>query len=248
MSDRLSHLDKLRNRFPAWLRAPNVLVLMVTLVMVLGFLGFAAIALEVREGEHQGIEESVISRLRDPAAPADPRGPEWLIETVRDLSALGGAGVIIFVCLSASGYFALKHRYGALCFLSLATLGGWGLNTALKHFFMRQRPDVVTHLTHVDSWSFPSGHAMVSAIVYLTLGALLAQQTNQMRGKLFILAIAVVMTILVGLSRIYLGVHYPSDVVAGWIAGLAWMCLCWVAARLLSPQAKPSGSGRRQSP
>ncbi|MBM3856033.1 MAG: phosphatase PAP2 family protein, partial [Verrucomicrobia bacterium] len=112
-------------------------------------------------------------------------------------------------------------------------LSGLVLSTMLKYFFGRPRPDVVPHLSPAALASFPSGHSMLSAIVYLALGTLLARLVSEMRLKLYILGMALTLTFLVGASRIYAGVHYPSDVLAGWTAGLVWAVLCWLAARYL---------------
>ncbi|TIO49667.1 MAG: phosphatase PAP2 family protein, partial [Mesorhizobium sp.] len=97
----------------------------------------------------------------------------------------------------------------------------------------RPRPDLVSHLVNETSLSFPSGHAMLSAVTYLTLGSLAARFLPNRRTKIFVLGLAVLTTVLVGTSRVYLGVHWPSDVLAGWCAGFAWAMLCWLAARLL---------------
>jgi undecaprenyl-diphosphatase len=150
-----------------------------------------------------------------------------------DISALGGYAVLTLMILSVVGYLMLARRFHALVLVLAATLGGWGLSTALKDLFGRPRPSIVPHLTHVGSASFPSGHAMLSAIIYLTLGALLARLVARRSLKLYFILVAVIVSLLVGSTRIYLGVHYPSDVLAGWAAGLVWAVACWLAARYL---------------
>jgi undecaprenyl-diphosphatase len=107
------------------------------------------------------------------------------------------------------------------------------LSTLLKDVFDRPRPSVVPHLSYVATSSFPSGHSLMAAVVYLTLGSLLARLVQSARLKLYFLSVAVVLACLVGMSRVYLGVHYPTDVLAGWAAGLAWAVLCWLLARYL---------------
>jgi undecaprenyl-diphosphatase len=106
-------------------------------------------------------------------------------------------------------------------------LGGTALNSLLKLVFARPRPDLVTPLTQVLTLSFPSGHAALSAIGYLTLGALLAQAQASRAIRIYFIVVAVALTLLVGVSRVYLGVHYPTDVLAGWCIGLAWAAICW---------------------
>jgi undecaprenyl-diphosphatase len=107
------------------------------------------------------------------------------------------------------------------------------LSFALKHLFGRERPDIILHMVMVHTPSFPSGHAMLSAVIYLTLGALLAQVVQRRASRIYFLTVAMVLTFLIGLSRIYLGVHYPTDVLAGWAVGLAWALFCWLVARQL---------------
>ncbi len=123
--------------------------------------------------------------------------------------------------------------YGAMVFLIIAVVGGLVVSTILKMSFNRPRPDIVPHLSAVYTSSFPSGHSMLAATVYLTLGALLARFVPERRFKAYFLIVALILTGLVGVSRVFMGVHYPTDVLAGWVAGLTWAILCWVVARIL---------------
>ena len=117
-------------------------------------------------------------------------------------------------------------------FVALATISGAVLSSLLKLGFDHPRPDLIPHLTHVYSASFPSGHAMVSAVAYLTLGSLLTRVVSGIWPKIFVMAVAVLLTGLIGLSRLYLGVHWPSDVLAGWAAGAAWALMWWAIANI----------------
>ena len=117
--------------------------------------------------------------------------------------------------------------------LIVATLGALGLSTLLKNTIDRERPDLVPHHTRVYTASFPSGHSMLAASTFLTMGALLARVQRRKRMKAYILLVAITATLLVGLSRVYLGVHWPTDVLAGWTAGAAWALSCWLLARWL---------------
>ncbi|MCP3101030.1 phosphatase PAP2 family protein [Myxococcus sp. K15C18031901] len=205
------------------------------LLLLLGVccLGFIALSDEVTEGETQDFDERVLRALRSPDDPSTPRGPRWLRVAAQDVTALGGAPVLVLMTVCVCGFLLLARRYRTLMLVLAATVGGTLLNGLLKRFFARPRPSVVPHLTEVMTTSFPSGHAMLSATVYLTLGALLAQLTERRRLKAYLLAVSLLLSCLVGLSRVYLGVHYPTDVLGGWVAGLAWALVTALVARAL---------------
>jgi undecaprenyl-diphosphatase len=107
------------------------------------------------------------------------------------------------------------------------------VTTVLKNWFDRPRPTVVPHLSIVSTSSFPSGHSTLAATIYLTLGALLGRFVRERRLRAYFLIVALVLSLLVGVSRVYMGVHYPTDVFAGWTAGLAWALICRLVARAL---------------
>jgi undecaprenyl-diphosphatase len=194
---------------------------------------FLEIADEVVEGDAQRLDEWVVRSLRHPGSPSDPLGPSWLGEVVRDITALGGITILVLVIGAVTGYLWIRKAYRSMWLVLGASLGGLLLSTLLKGFFQRPRPAALPHLTHVMLSSFPSGHAMNSAVVYLTLGLLLARISDLARMRLYCVAVALIMTLLVGLSRVYLGAHYPSDILAGWTAGATWAGLCWLVARRL---------------
>jgi len=216
-----------------WFRQWDLIVLTAALVAALGIWAFIGIADAVREGETQSFDERILKALRDPTDPSKPLGPAWLGEVGRDLTALGGVAVVSLVTASVVGFLLITRHYGAMLLLLSATLGGLLLSTLLKHSFDRPRPQVVPHLSYVNTSSFPSGHSMLSAVVYLTLGSLLARLVQRRVLKLYFVGVALVLTGLTGLSRVYMGVHYPTDVLAGWSAGLVWALVCWLAARWL---------------
>ena len=164
---------------------------------------------------------------------SDPIGPRWLEETMRDITGLGSVFTITFVTLSAVAYLATTRRHRIAVFVLGAIGGGLLVSTVLKMFYHRPRPDLVPHGMDVFTASFPSGHAMMSAIAYLTLASLLARVDPNRSVKVLVLIVGVGMTLLVGASRIYLGVHWPSDVLAGWCIGAAWASLCWFVALIL---------------
>ena len=192
--------------------------------------GFVEIADEVREGESHDIEQQVMRALRRADNPSEPVGPWWLKSVSRDITALGGIAVLTLMTLLVLGYLLLLRAYGAAALVLASTLGGWLLSSGLKTWFARERPSIVPHLTEVASLSFPSGHSTLASAVYLTLGALLARTASRRRAKIYFIHAAAFLAFIIGLSRVHLGVHYPSDVLAGWAVGTAWALICWLAA------------------
>lgn len=199
---------------------------------------FIGLADAVREGEVRDLDELTVRALRDPAHPEDPVGPPWLESVVRDVTALGSKVVLIIFTTAVAVFLAVRRQSHALVLVVVSTAGGMILADGLKQVFVRPRPDLVPHLAAVYSTSFPSGHSMTSAVVYLTLGALLSQLVEERTLKAYFLGVACFLTFVVGLSRVYLGVHYPTDVLAGWSAGLAWALVCWMAASYLQRRGK----------
>jgi len=227
-----------------WLARQEAAVLVAVLVVLLALFGFVKIAEELGGGELAGLDEWLLRLLRVPGQPHTPIGPAWLVEAAQDITALGGRTMLVAVTLFAIGYLTLERKYGAMWLVAVAVGGGGALSTVMKLLFSRGRPDVVPHLVAVTSSSFPSGHSMLGAIMYITLGALLARFATRRRTKLYLLAVALLAAFVVGASRVYLGVHYPSDVLAGWCAGLIWALTCWLAARYLQYRGTVDRSGR----
>jgi undecaprenyl-diphosphatase len=205
-------------------------LLLSLLAVALSVWAFVLVAGLMTRGRVQPFDEQLMLRLRVDGHPSQPRGPEWLPGAMRDITALGGAPVLLIFVLAVAGALAARRQYHALVLLLAASAGGILLNDMLKDLFARPRPDLALRLTDVRSLSFPSGHAMQSAITYLTLAAFLARLVQARALKLYFVGFAVLLSFLVGFSRVYLGVHYPSDVLAGWCAGLAWALLCWTTA------------------
>jgi len=208
-------------------------VLAVAVCVIAGIWVFVEILDEVQEGDTQRFDEWALVQLRQRDDPAQPIGPRWLHEVGRDITGLGGVAVLSLVTFAVAGYLHLRKKRAAMLLVLVATLGGLLLSTGLKRVIHRDRPDIVPHLSMVYTSSFPSGHSMLSASVYLTLGALLARLEQGRVIKIYVLGVAMILTLLVGVSRVYMGVHYPTDVLAGWTAGLVWALICWFVARQL---------------
>jgi undecaprenyl-diphosphatase len=208
-------------------------MLILLVLITVGIWGFAELADEVIEGETHSFDEAVLLAMRNPADPADPFGPYWLEELFRDFTALGGVGVLVFITLAVAGFLMLRGHSRATILILAAICGGLLLSSMLKYGIDRPRPDLVPHGSYVYTASFPSGHSMMSAVTYLTLGALLAKVHKRRRDKSYFILLAIFLTVLVGISRIYLGVHWPTDVLGGWAVGASWALICWLAARWL---------------
>src|SRR5687768_5639933 len=220
------------------------------LFIVMGLLVWAFISIgeNVVEGDTHGIDQAILEFLREPGDLDNPIGPWWVEALFRDLTALGGASVLTLLTVFVVGYLMLSRKNHNALLVVAAIVGGALLSHFLKLGFDRPRPDLVARLVEVRTLSFPSGHAMLSAVTYLTLGALVARVQGSVRTKRYLMVVAVVLTLLIGLSRVYLGVHWPSDVLAGWCVGAAWALLCWLVARKLQkrgtvePPAPPPAS------
>ena len=189
---------------------------------------FGLIAQAVSKGERLTFDRNVMLALRSPADPRVPIGPAWLREGARDITSLGSTVVLGIITFAAVGYLFLARKPAVAWLMLGAVLGGVALNNLLKFAFSRPRPDFVIPAARIFTASFPSGHAALSAITYLTIGVLLARLYPSFPLRLCLMSIAGFLTMLVGLSRIYLGFHYPTDVLAGWCIGTAWAMGCWV--------------------
>jgi undecaprenyl-diphosphatase len=221
----------------AWRRTePWVLELFLALGLLVW--GFIEIGENVVQGETHRFDKALLEMLREPGDLDNPVGPWWFEAMVRDYTALGGAAVLALLTIFVLGYLLLAGKRANALLVIAAVVGGALLSHALKLGFDRPRPDLVARLVEVRTLSFPSGHAMLSAITYLTLGALVARVQGSARTRRYVMGIAVGLTLLVGASRVYLGVHWPSDVLAGWCGGAAWALVCWLLARRLERRGK----------
>jgi undecaprenyl-diphosphatase len=219
-----------------WLGLHQLSVLLSVAALSAGVWVFLELADEVVERETFGIDETLLLALRNPADQSDPIGPGWVEEMGRDFTALGSMGVLALISIAALGYLLLAGRNRTSLFALIAVTGGLLLSTLLKIGFDRARPDLVPHGSTVYTASFPSGHSMMAAVTYLTLAAILSRVHAEPLLKAYLLIVASLITVLVGVSRVYLGVHWPTDVLAGWAAGAAWAAFCWLVARWLQQE------------
>ena len=220
------------------MRRIDVRILVMFLLITGLFFAFARIASEVVEGDMRAFDHYIMLALRSPVDPSIPIGPRWFNTAMLDITAVGGTAVISAIATFVAGYLAVTRKIGLALFVVLAVSGGAILSTLLKSFFNRPRPDLVARLVDVNSASFPSGHAMNSAVIYLTLGVLLANTHTEPAVRIYILSVAIILTLMIGFSRVYLGVHWPSDVLAGWTIGASWALLCAEVARRLKIAAR----------
>ena len=203
------------------------------LILSILLFAFVKLASEVVEGDTMAFDRFIMAGLRDPENPSLPLGPRWLQSAMLDVTAIGGVAVLTLITVIVAGFLAVSRKGKLALFVVTAVSTGALVSTLLKSLFDRPRPDLVSHLIDVNTTSFPSGHAMNSAVVYLTLAALLARTRLDNATRIYILAMAIALALTIGLSRVYLGVHWPSDVIAGWAVGAFWAALCSVGMQIL---------------
>lgn len=216
----------------SWLGAHELGMVLLLFAIGAGTWGFGVLASEVDEGETSAFDRKVLLSMRHPGD-LSPKGSRAFQEAARDVTGLGGVTILGLVTLASVGFLVLDGKKHMAGFAAASVTGGMLLAVLLKDIFQRPRPEIVPHMAYVSNSSFPSGHSMMSAVTYLTLGALLARSQERKRLKAYLLLVAVFLSVIVGASRVYLGVHWPTDVFAGWMAGSIWAALCWFAARWL---------------
>lgn len=205
--------------------------------------GFIELAGEMMEGETKAFDIAFLEALRIKGDLATPLGPSWLLGSMRDLTALGGVTVLTLVALLAIAFLLMRGRVRQALYTALATGGGAVFGKLLKSLFARERPEVVPHLVEVHSLSFPSGHSMNSAIVYLTLAVMLSRSFEERRTRIFVIGVAALLVLTIGFTRLYLGVHYPTDVLGGWTVGATWALAMGLLATRLQESRKMEQPG-----
>jgi len=206
----------------------------ILLLAALSALGFAIVLVhDVARGRALKFDSTLLLALRQPGHLDVPIGPPWLQQSAIDLSALGGFTLLWLLGGAATGFMLYVNRRAEAAWLTASIAGASLLNTALKLYLHRPRPDLVPHLARVSNASFPSGHAMISAAIYLTIGAMLAETQARASARAYLMGFAAFLAIAIGCSRVYLGVHWPSDVLAGWCFGSLWALIVFVANRMM---------------
>ncbi len=216
------------------------------IIAVIGTALFVALASYVRSGSTQAFDESVIRWLA-------AHHTRSLDVAMVEITALG-TGIVVMMVMAVAALFLVlaEHKYSAMLLLA-STLGGLVLNAVLKLGFNRPRPSIlvpVVHAVHAVSSSFPSGHAMSAAIVYTTVAYLAARLHKKRWARWLVMTAAFIVIALISLSRMYLGVHYPSDVLAGIVVGLAWAAFCMAtleAIQKFAVRRDPRIQGSEQS-
>ncbi|GEP07016.1 phosphatase PAP2 family protein [Methylobacterium oxalidis] len=204
-------------------------------------LAFGLLADEVMEGDTMAFDNAV-ARFFRPLGADGPIGPAWVHELGRDVTALGSMVVLCFLLAAVVGYLLLIRKKGAAALVLGSILGGTLISFGLKLLFNRPRPNIPGGI-QVFTASFPSSHAMLSAVTFLTLGALMTRVAADIRLKAYFMGLAVFLTVAVGLSRVYVGVHYATDVLAGWSVGSAWAILRWIVALRLQRRGQVEQPG-----
>lgn len=227
-------------------------LLLYLVLLTLTGLALAFFTLSRRVGSSPtDFDERLLLLLRESGNLGHAVGPNWVTDLFTDVTTLGSGLFVTLVCCIVVGYLLLvRHARTALVFAASVVLAALSVYV-LKDFFERPRPTLVAPLMALQSYSFPSGHSTISAAVYPTLGALLARVVSRKRLKIYFMSVAMLVTLAVGVSRVYLGVHYPTDVLAGWCVGLSWSLMCWVLLRMLQqrglveqePVDAPAGDG-----
>jgi undecaprenyl-diphosphatase len=233
------------NRLLAYLGRHELAVLLAFAGLVCGVWAFGAIAGVVMEGDTKALDQGLLLAMRN--GDRTPMGSAEIQDAARDVTALGGVTVLTFITVIAGAFLFLDGKRHMALFVYLSIGGGTLVAGILKNLFQRARPDLVPHGAYVSTTSFPSGHSMLSAVTYLTLGALLARSHPRRRMKALFLLTAALLTFIVGVSRVYLGVHWPTDVLAGWTAGATWAIFSWLVARWLQKRHTIEGESEKEA-
>lgn len=214
------------NLSPAMVLRIFPLVLAIIAVVWIGFEGISRLLVN----SEKDLDHRVVLLLRSPTDPGRMAGPAVLEEMMRDFTALGGYAVLVSTIVCFSTYLSIQSDRYMVRFFAGTCVSGYVVSMLMKKLVGRDRPSIVPHLSHVETSSFPSTHSMMSVITFLTIGVLIAWHARDRRLQRLALATPLCLTLFVGISRVCMGVHYPTDVLAGWCAGLLWSWACFTFA------------------
>lgn len=218
-------------------------------IVAIGVMTFVEVADDMTEADGQAFDWSVLQFLRPyPEDPGRAWGPWWMKEAAADLTSLGGISVLGLFAVIAIVFLILQRKRLSALLLIIGLAGGVALSEGLKALFERERPPAIYQAVETINASFPSGHALLSAVFYLTLGVMLTRAFPQRRLKAYALGVGVLLTVTVGLTRIYLGAHWASDVFAGWSVGAAWAMALWLVSWAVERRQSRHASGPHDEP
>lgn len=220
--------EQIRKYYPS-----EVSFLFILLGMLLSLFLFIQIADAVHDKETYSIDNEILLMFRSSEDISKPLGPERFQYIVRDITSLGSSTLLTIISLIVVIYLGLKKETRSIIYVLSAAIGGGILVQILKILFARPRPEIAGQLVSEITMSFPSGHSAMSAVVYLSIAVLISRIESLYKTRVFIITTALAISFIVGISRIYLGVHYPTDVIAGWMIGLFWALLCWFVAVII---------------
>jgi undecaprenyl-diphosphatase len=202
----------------------------VYITLITGIVLFCIVSATVITGKIISIDNSILLLLRNTENTSIPVGPGWLLNFMKYITALGSIPVVILITIFTSGLLILKKEYRSLKLILFAATGGGVIELLMKEIFSRPRPQIVPHLVSVDSLSYPSGHSAITSIILLSLVLIIYNSEIKESIKLYFLYSGILLIFIIGISRIYLGVHYPSDVLGGWSLGLIWSSISAILA------------------
>jgi undecaprenyl-diphosphatase len=224
----------------------EIAALAALLVVTLGVMTFVEVADDATEADGQAFDMAVLTWLQP--VPGDARGPWWVEEAAADLTSLGGISVLALFAVIAVIFLVMQRKRLSALLLVLGLAGGVALSEGLKAVFERARPPAAYQAVETINASFPSGHALLSTVFYLTLGVMLTRAFARRRFKAFALGCGVALALIIGLTRVYLGAHWASDVIAGWCAGAAWAMALWLVSYAVERRQAARLSGLHDEP
>lgn len=208
-------------------------MLLAFLAAALALYNFFELGGDMIEGDTVAFDRRVMLAMRNPADVSDPIGSHSVEEAVRDITALGGFTLVTLATLVGLLLFLFHKKWLHAGVLAATVLLAWASSEGSKALYGRARPDLVPHGVYVYSGSFPSGHSTLAAATFLTLAVLISSLEPRRRTKGVVYGLALTILAAVGVSRVYLGVHWPSDVLAGWCLGGTWALAAWIALRVM---------------